>query len=262
MRRHRGLRGQLLTEARLAARGGERSQATSIFRKPRWQIPASNGESADGALIMGAPKKVITDGAQTCTKCGEMKPLQEFHRHAIASTGRRPDCKICVNAKNGSKRRIRQAMIMAGKLPCTKCGEMKPLEEFHRTPQTSTGRRPRCKTCVCKQVRDHFKNCASYRERVRTKEKRKRVELRTEVVVAYGGRCVCCGEAMPEFLTIDHIYNDGAKHRREISRETGRSFYRWLKENGYPKDRFQLLCFNCNITKGFYGKCAHAMMQK
>ena len=29
-------------------------------------------------------------------------------------------------------------------------------------------------------------------------------------------RCACCNEAMIEFLSVDHINNDGAKHRKNL----------------------------------------------
>lgn len=34
--------------------------------------------------------------SKTCTKCGETKPLDGFHRDKTGAGGRRPDCKECV----------------------------------------------------------------------------------------------------------------------------------------------------------------------
>ena len=34
--------------------------------------------------------------SKTCTKCGETKSLDDFHRHKTGVGGRRPDCKECV----------------------------------------------------------------------------------------------------------------------------------------------------------------------
>ena len=87
-------------------------------------------------------------------------------------------------------------------------------------------------------------------------------ELRAEIIKEYGSKCQCCNEAAPEFLSIDHIGNDGAKHRRAIfgersGRAGGTPFYRYLKRNGFPKEGLQLLCYNCNFAKGHYGKCPH-----
>lgn len=43
-------------------------------------------------------------------------------------------------------------------------------------------------------------------------------------------------------------YKDPIK-RKEYFRE-------WQRKNNYPKG-FQVLCHNCNLAKGFYGKCPH-----
>lgn len=64
--------------------------------------------------------------------------------------------------------------------------------------------------------------------------------------------CNCCGEFRIEFLTIDHIYNDGAKHRKEMKS----SIFHWLIKNDFPQG-FQVLCMNCNFSKGIHGYCPH-----
>lgn len=57
-------------------------------------------------------------------------------------------------------------------------------------------------------------------------------------------------------LTIDHMNNDGAAHRREIG---NRRIYEWLERNGYPSG-FQVLCFNCNMARHLNGgECPHAV---
>lgn len=84
----------------------------------------------------------------------------------------------------------------------------------------------------------------------------KSASLRSEVVAAYGGKCACCGESEPKFLQIDHIHNDGAEDR--AGGLVTISLYRWLKRHGYPKDRFRLLCANCNLGRHLNGGiCPH-----
>lgn len=78
-------------------------------------------------------------------------------------------------------------------------------------------------------------------------------KLRMDVLYYYGGnppKCACCGENEYKFLTIDHINNDGAEHRRNIglTRHSGTAFYRWLRKNNFPKG-FQVLCYNCNCGR-------------
>ena len=84
-----------------------------------------------------------------------------------------------------------------------------------------------------------------------------RKDSRNDVLLVYGGnppKCACCGETIIEFLTIDHIDGNGAKHRKLHT--TAVHIYTWLKRHNYPKG-FQVLCMNCNTAKGRLGKCPH-----
>ena len=94
------------------------------------------------------------------------------------------------------------------------------------------------------------------RKKVSEKTAAKRAEIRRIVFAHYGGKCACCGEQTPQFLTIDHIENNGAEHRKKIGVKCGWVFYKWLLKNNYPEGH-QLLCFNCNTAKGFFGICPH-----
>jgi hypothetical protein len=93
-----------------------------------------------------------------------------------------------------------------------------------------------------------------YVEQQREYMRQKFRDVADEVIAHYGGKCACCGETERLFLSIDHINNDGAKHRREVPAS---SLYRWLKKNGYPEG-FQVLCMNCNCGKARNGGvCPH-----
>lgn len=87
-------------------------------------------------------------------------------------------------------------------------------------------------------------------------------KLKIEVINEYGGKCSCCQELNIIFLTIDHIDSNGNGNRKQLQQEfghkmTGGNFYKWLKKQGYPKDNFQVLCFNCNFAKHVLGTCPH-----
>lgn len=85
-----------------------------------------------------------------------------------------------------------------------------------------------------------------------------RTALRRFIIAYYtDGKncCECCGEREYLFLNIDHVNNDGGKHRKILN---GIRLCEWLRTNDFP-DGFQILCFNCNLAKGFFGKCPHQL---
>ena len=68
-------------------------------------------------------------------------------------------------------------------------------------------------------------------------------------------QCNCPGhvETCIELLAIDHK----KKRTKKEKGLTGKSFYKYLKENNYPEG-YQVLCFSCNFVKELYnGKCPH-----
>jgi len=82
--------------------------------------------------------------------------------------------------------------------------------------------------------------------------KLKRWNNKLKIIEIYGSKCAHCGDNNPYHLTIDHINNDGAKHRKE--NKLSAFIYKWIKQNNYVKDtNLQLLCWNCNMSKGVYG---------
>lgn len=98
-----------------------------------------------------------------------------------------------------------------------------------------------------------------YAKRSSIVNKKRRLEEKMTVYNHYSNgviQCVCCGEKELDFLSLDHINNDGAEHRRKIGRQ---NTIKWILANNYPPI-FQLLCMNCNFSKGKNGnngKCQH-----
>lgn len=79
---------------------------------------------------------------------------------------------------------------------------------------------------------------------------------RRRVIEAYGGKCTCCAESEPVFLTIDHIAGNGKQDRD--AGKSGVSLYKALVKMGFPKENYRLMCFNCNLGRARNGGiCPH-----
>lgn len=103
---------------------------------------------------------------------------------------------------------------------------------------------------------------AKNKSKVSGYQKKYKTKLRKQVIgyySAYTYRCACCHEKNWEFLTIDHIENNGAEHRRELGIKGGHRYYNWLINNNFPKG-YRVLCANCNHSLGVWGYCPHNKM--
>jgi hypothetical protein len=73
---------------------------------------------------------------------------------------------------------------------------------------------------------------------------------------AYGGSCACCGEKEIRFLTCEHlIEGQGIAHRKAGIH--GPSLYKQIRLEGYPKDKYTVLCMNCNFARNHGNTCPH-----
>lgn len=95
-------------------------------------------------------------------------------------------------------------------------------------------------------------------ETLSKKEKRKiyNTKLRLEALMHYCNgvlKCSCpgCNVTEFEFLTFDHINNNGAEFRKSLGGKSSGGgvssvdVVLWLKKNNYPEG-IQVLCWNCN----------------
>ena len=108
-----------------------------------------------------------------------------------------------------------------------------------------------CKMCENARGRAKY---AKFIDKERARGKAKNQVNKKTAIDAYGGECMCCGEAEMAFLSIDHIDGSGAQHRK--NRTQGWNLYIWLRQNNFPEG-FQVLCYNCNWAKSRAGGCPH-----
>lgn len=93
------------------------------------------------------------------------------------------------------------------------------------------------------------------RARYNASKARYRFKLKCEVMRLYANpvKCVRCGFSVIDGLVLDHVNNDGAKHRRESGISSrgnpgGLRIYEHIRKNG-KIDGLQVLCANCNTIK-------------
>ncbi len=87
------------------------------------------------------------------------------------------------------------------------------------------------------------------------RDKRERQKLICLSHYSGGNVPVCshkfCNIMDVDMLTIDHIDDNGRKHRSTLSGNgTGEIIYRWLIKNGFPSG-YQVLCWNHNVKKEY-----------
>lgn len=134
---------------------------------------------------------------------------------------------------------------------------------FPRAKSSKDGLGNQCKKCIrARYLRQRHEVCAKrcvYRQNnpTRTREAviKWRLQLRAEMLEAYGDKCECCGEGVKEFLTIDHRMGGGQAHIR--MKGGNYPLYHELRQLGWPKELFRLLCWNCNFATRRGEPCPH-----
>ena len=87
------------------------------------------------------------------------------------------------------------------------------------------------------------------------------LDLKRKVFDHYGNKCTCCDEDVLQFLSIDHVNNDGNKQRRSVATNGitrggyTRAILKSIVDNEFPSS-YRLLCHNCNLGRAINGgKC-------
>jgi hypothetical protein len=124
---------------------------------------------------------------------------------------------------------------------CKKCGSTEHYLINHRDKRRGRDAvtvRPRCKPCSLKDSKWRMK--------------KRKGAVRDAAFERFGPRCSCCGVVDREFLTLEHKNGGGRNDRRKRS-----DIAIWKDAAFSPDaaDRFEILCYNCNCSRGFLGYC-------
>lgn len=102
-----------------------------------------------------------------CKGCGEIKPLDDFYK--TNSRGRSKQyysglCKRCyvddatkerLKLERAEERAKADELARQGLKRCTKCGHVKPYDEFHKLARNADGYGPHCKDCSKERDREY-----------------------------------------------------------------------------------------------------------
>lgn len=136
--------------------------------------------------------------------------------------------------------------LIPSRIFCTHCKKF--LEHNKFSPcYVSSKKSAWCKKChAAKARRKYASRNSAWRKNNRERLREFRHALTVEMVTAYGGECQCpgCDETNPMFLTLEHRDGSGKEHRERQSNT--HQLLLELKRLGWPKDRYTLLCYNCN----------------
>lgn len=144
---------------------------------------------------------------------------------------------------NRTKLKRGEGVPVNGTKLCSVCRKYKTLENFGKCVSNNHGYFAYCKVCT------------------RWRHRSKNLIRKLEFLLEYGGKCQCCGERGIDFLTVEHISGvrlvkiDSNRYFGDLA--LGGGLIANLKQRGWPKDNYTILCFNCNCCKRFGRPCSH-----
>jgi len=193
----------------------------------------------------------IINGSKKCTKCKQIKLLDRFSYNNRTIDKLCFWCKECVNNNHSnwyakkigkSRNEIRKnsknefsGKIINNQKLCGLCQQWKQIECFNIDRNAVNGLQSRCIEC--------HNLLYKLLSRIR----------KIEFLIAYGGKCICCGETEIDLLTVEHIRDKGYELIYGLSTL---SLLNKLKEQGWPKG-YSVLCFNCNQSTKEGVPCPH-----
>lgn len=97
----------------------------------------------------------------------------------------------------------------------------------------------------------------NHKDNISLKNKKNYFGLKIKVLSYYSKGlnpcCICCGISDEKYLCLDHIDGGGTLHREKSDIK---NMIKWVYKNNFP-DGFQVMCYNCNFSKGTKKFCIH-----
>lgn len=211
------------------------------------------------------------EATKQCTKCKQVKPLDDFHAKCDSKDGKTSRCKTCTSEANKAK--------YDPKINSVKCKAYRDSHKEELSAKYKTFYQEHREELIAKNKKynqEHKEQKRAYYQEYNKKHPRPYVKPDPMVkrkwcrnssdrlwkkAIEFFGPCACCGEDRREFMSVDHIKGNGGYHRsKEGWKGGGKAILQALRKAGWPeeaKQEYRLLCFNCNFAIGHHGYCPH-----
>jgi hypothetical protein len=185
--------------------------------------------------------------------CGGLtKPLSEFFNNNIKKDGKDSKCKFCRKQANlkwvsdNSEVYKKSRKDYYEKNYGTNREQRKIYYELNKDKILQQKKEYLRKDEIKEKRKSYMKN---YNKLVKNKpinSKLNRQNIIEQTFEILGSICVLCGETNKHFLTVDHINDDGNLERHIGSIGVKQKILNNILES---KERYQILCYNCNFGK-------------
>jgi len=190
------------------------------------------------------------DATQICVKCGVEKLLSEYFNNTIKKNGKDSKCKECRKKHNKIYEIENSEKLKVIRKKWYADNHDQILNDKHEYYKEN-------RAAILKNKSEYrLKNLDKIRVRIKkwTDDNAEHVveshrvyrqSIINQVLDLLGQKCVTCGLDIKEFLTIDHVNNDGNTERSFGSL----GWKRRILNGESDKTRYQVLCHNCNNKK-------------
>jgi hypothetical protein len=124
-----------------------------------------------------------------CTKCGTVKPLEEFVTNNRSPSGKAGHCRECAKEWRNSKQ---YKPRKRGSKTCSQCKKTKPVKEFHVQKSMKDGLKSYCRDCA-KVFKDNW-----YKKTNKYKQAEINRDLRASRISAKNKACSKCKKVKPK----------------------------------------------------------------
>lgn len=189
-----------------------------------------------------------------CIKCKQIIPKSRFSKHKNRQDGLQAVCKDCF--KKWKNNYILKKKTVVENIICSKCGELKHVNDFNKYLASKTGYASKCKKCarLC-AVRRNLIHIDNFGISTYSKKRKERINWLREQ--KSNKQCVDCGKIFdPECMDYDHVSGNKIN---SISRMvlSNCSYNTILKE----MEKCELVCVLCH-NKRTHNRSMRASVDK